>query len=190
MMLVRRLLVLLLAVALAGCSAGKDAVSQGSDNANRYVAGDGTTLVYKLTDRRPAPDVKGSTLDGASFDLADQRGRVVVVNFWASWCAPCRLEAPELEATYRSTKDSGVAFVGVDSRDQKDAATAFAAGRISYPSLFDPEGRVALSFSQVPPNTFPATLIIDKSGKVAAVIRTAVQQGDLTKLVRQIGAEP
>ncbi len=177
-------------VVLAGCSTGHDAVAQGADNNNRYVAGDGTTVLYKAADRRPAPAVQGSTLDGGSFDLASLRGHVVVVNFWASWCAPCRLEATDLEAAHQSTKDSGVGFVGVDSRDQKDAAVAFLAGRITYPSLFDPEGRVALSFSQVPPNTFPATLVVDKKGRVAAVIRTTVQKADLTRLVDQIDAEP
>jgi thiol-disulfide isomerase/thioredoxin len=177
-------------VLAAGCSTGHDAVTQGADNTNRYVSGDGTTVVYKVADRKPAPAVQGSTLDGGSFDLATLHGKVVVVNFWASWCAPCRLEAADLEATHQSTKDSGVSFVGVDSRDQKDAALAFLAGRITYPSLFDPAGRVALSFSEVPPNTFPATLVVDKQGKVAAVIRTTVREDDLTKLVAQIGAEP
>src|SRR5205085_9109757 len=120
-----------------------------------------------------------------------QHGKVVVGNFWASWCAPCRLEAAELEATYQSTKDGAVNFVGVDSRDQQDTANAFiAANKLTYPSLFDPAGRVALSFSQVPPNTFPATLVVDKKGNVAVVIRTTVQKADLTELVGRIGAEP
>jgi thiol-disulfide isomerase/thioredoxin len=186
----RVLAVLLVALAaLAGCSTGRDAVSQGADNNNRYVAGDGRTIVFAAADRKAAPAVSGSTLDGTSFDLAALHGKVVVVNFWASWCAPCRLESADLEATHQSTKDGGVSFVGVDSRDQKDAAVAFLAGRITYPSLFDPEGRIALRFSDVPPNTFPATLVVDKNGKVAAVIRTTVREADLTALVKRIGAE-
>jgi thiol-disulfide isomerase/thioredoxin len=183
----RRTLGLLLVLALAGCSGGGTGNVQ--SNANRYVAGDGRTIVFTKADRKPAPTIDESTLDGGRFDLAAQRGHVVVVNFWASWCAPCRAEAADLEATHQSTKDSGVAFVGVDSRDQKDAANAFLAGRVTYPSLFDPAGRIALRFTDVPPNTFPATLIVDKQGKVAAVIRQAVAQGSLIDLVRQIGAE-
>ena len=150
----RRLAVLLLTlVVLAGCTTG-----QGTGNDNRYVAGDGKTVVFAVADRKAAPALSGSTFDGGSFDLATLRGKVVVVNFWASWCPPCRLEAADLEATHQSTKDRGVSFVGVDSRDQKDAAAAFLAGRITYPSLFDPEGRIALRFSDVPPNTFPAKI--------------------------------
>jgi thiol-disulfide isomerase/thioredoxin len=187
----RRALALLTLVAavLAGCSTGKDAVNQNAGSDNRYVAGDGRTIVYPVADRKPAPAVTGSTLDGASFDLAARHGHVVVLNFWASWCPPCRLESADLEAVHRSTKDSGVDFVGVDSRDEKDAAVSFAAGRNTYPSLFDPAGRIALRFADVPPTTLPSTLIVDKAGKVAVVIRDAVRQADLARLVTEIRAE-
>jgi len=181
-------LALLLVFALAGCSGG--GTGNVSDNANRFVAGDGRTIIYKAGDRKPAPVIDESTLDGGHFDLAAQKGHVVVINFWASWCAPCRAEAADLEAVHQSTKDGAVAFVGVDSRDQKDAANAFTAGRVTYPSLFDPAGRIALRFSDVPPNTFPATLVVDKQGKVAAVIRRSIDRGSLTDLVKQFGAEP
>jgi thiol-disulfide isomerase/thioredoxin len=180
---------LLVVGALAGCSTGKDAVNENAGSANRYVAGDGKTIVYPVADRKVAPAVTGSTLDGASFDLASRKGHVVVLNFWASWCAPCRLESADLEAVHQSTKDSGVDFLGVDSRDEKDAAVSFVAGRVTYPSLFDPSGRIALRFADVPPTTLPSTLILDRSGKVAVVIRAVVRQDDLAGLVAQIGAE-
>jgi peroxiredoxin len=152
------------------------------------VAGDGRTVVFAPKDRRPAPEVKGSTVDGGTFDLASVRGHVVVINFWASWCAPCRLEAADLEAVHLSTKDSGATFLGVDSRDERDAAKAFVAGRVTYPSLFDPAGRIALRFTDVPPTTLPATLIVDRDGRIAAVVRASVNQDALRQLVTQIEA--
>jgi len=185
----RYLAVLLCAVLLSGCSTGTDAVHSGGGG-NRYVAGDGRTIVYALADRKPAPAVQGSTVDGGTFDLASVRGHVVVINFWASWCAPCRVEAADLEAVHVSTKDTGVTFVGVDSRDEQDAAKAFLAGRVTYPSLFDPAGRIALRFHDVPPTTLPATLIVDKTGRIAAVIRASVTQDALARLVGQIATEP
>jgi len=129
----RRLLVGVTAIVLllSGCSTGRDATDPNAGGGNRFVAGDGRTVVYARADRKPAPAVQGSTVDGGSFDLASVRGHVVVLNFWASWCAPCRLEAADLEAVHLSTKDSGVRFVGVDSRDERDAAKAFVAGRVT-----------------------------------------------------------
>ncbi len=72
-----------------------------------------------------APEFSIPTFDGGSFSLTEQRGRVVVVNFWASWCIPCRDEAPTLERTWRKYKDRGVVFVGVDYVDSEREAQAF-----------------------------------------------------------------
>jgi peroxiredoxin len=94
-----------------------------------------------------------------------------------------------LEKTYQSTKASGVTFVGVNSRDEQDTAKAFAEARSTYPSLFDPDGKIALSFSDVPPTALPCTLIIDRSGRIAVVIRNTIRQDTLTPLVQQIAAE-
>jgi peroxiredoxin len=90
---------------------------------------------------------------------------------------------------YKSTKDSGVAFLGVNSRDERDSAKSFQDARLTYPSLFDPAGKIALSFADVPPTALPCTLIIDRAGKVAVVIRNGITQDTLTPLVRQIAAE-
>ena len=61
-----------------------------------------------------------------------------MLNFWGSWCAPCRAEADDLEATYQATKASGVTFLGINVQDSRDKALAFEEGRVTYPSLFDP----------------------------------------------------
>jgi peroxiredoxin len=163
---------------LAGC---------GGDNTGAQAAT--ATVEYAPADRAAAPDVSGELLDGGRWDLASARGTVVVVNFWGSWCPPCRAEIADLEATYQATKARGVTFLGIDVRDDRDKARAFLAGRATYPSLFDPASRLALAF-EVPPNAVPATLVLDRAGRVAVVIREAVLRAELEPVVARIAAEP
>jgi thiol-disulfide isomerase/thioredoxin len=140
-------------------------------------------------EREAVPSLRGELLDGSgTFDLADHAGDLVVVNFWGSWCGPCVAEADDLEQTYLATKDSGVTFVGVNTRDERDKAKAFVVGRATYPSVFDPAGRLALGFS-VPPTVLPSTIIIDRRGRVAVVIRRAVLRTELEPIVTQLAAE-
>src|SRR4051794_32224636 len=142
-----------------------------------------------VKDRKAAPAVSGELLDGATFDLAAQKGHVVVVNFWASWCSPCRAEAADLESVYQATKPSGVVFVGVNIRDEKDKAIAFHDGRATYPSLFHPAGKISLAFSDVPPSAIPSTLVIDRDGRIASITRRDIRAGELRPLVEQVVAE-
>lgn len=140
-------------------------------------------------DQRPeARAVTGELLRGGTYDVAQDRGQVIVVNFWGSWCAPCRAEADDLENTYQATKGSGVAFLGVNVRDDRDAAKAFEDGRVTYPSIFDANGKVALAFDVVQTST-PSTLILDRQGRIAAAIRRATVQDELLPLVQRIAAE-
>ncbi|WP_327007103.1 TlpA family protein disulfide reductase [Dactylosporangium sp. NBC_01737] len=143
-----------------------------------------------VSDRVAAPVVRGDYMDiGGSFDLAQQKGKVVVVNFWASYCAPCRTEAPELEKVYAATKADGVTFLGVNVHDQRDPAKAFLADiKPAYGSIFDPSASIAQDFA-VPPNSIPATLVIDRAGRIAAVIRMQVDQKLLEPIVRELLAE-
>ncbi|MQA27138.1 MAG: redoxin domain-containing protein [Micromonosporaceae bacterium] len=176
------------ALLLAGCASERSA-PEGA-NPNRYVAADGASQVFPADSRTAAPAVKGELLDGGRFELRKLRGTVVVLNFWASWCAPCRLEAPELQQVHTKTKADGVEFVGVNIRDDKDKALAFDDSfGIAYPSLYDPPGRTAIQFRQVPPNTIPATIVIDREGRVAAVFRKAVLYDELHPMVAKIAAE-
>ncbi len=111
-----------------------------------------------------------------------------MVNFWGSWCAPCRAEADDLEDTYQATKGSGVTFLGINVQDSKDKALAFEEGRVTYPSIFDPASRQALNFD-IPPNTTPATVVLDREGRIAVVIRRAVTRDELRPIVEKIAAE-
>jgi|GraSoiStandDraft_48_1057284.scaffolds.fasta_scaffold227616_2 thiol-disulfide isomerase/thioredoxin len=173
-----RLLVLLLALTLAGCS--------GTTGATK-----GESELFAAGSRKPAPALRGDLLDGSPFDAGQHRGEVLVVNFWASWCAPCRSEAEELAAVADATRSDRVSFVGVDVRDERDKAQAFlVAHKTGYPSVFDPAGKVALGFTDVPPNTTPATLVVDRQGRVAAVFRKALVRTELEPVVRRIAAEP
>jgi thiol-disulfide isomerase/thioredoxin len=139
-------------------------------------------------ERTAAPPVSGTLLDGTPYDLGAERGDVVVLNFWGSWCAPCRAEADDLENVYAATKAKGVAFLGINGRDDLDKAKAFVTGRHTYPSLFDSSGRLSLDFD-LPPNGTPSTIILDRAGRVAVVIRGAVVQSTLQPYVERIAAE-
>lgn len=177
----------LLAGGLAGC-AGASGVENNPGGDSRYVAGNRVSEVIK--DRKPAPSIKGTTVRGEPLDLASFRGKVTVVNFWASWCAPCRAEAPTLEKVYEETKASGVQFAGIDIKDGKDNAEAFLRTyRITYPSLYDQAGQIALAFRDIPPNAVPSTLVIDRQGKIAARAIGSVSYSPLKDIVTRLAAE-
>ncbi|MFI5926544.1 TlpA family protein disulfide reductase [Micromonospora sp. NPDC051543] len=168
-------------VALAGCTSAKGQEKTCS------TASDG--IIECAPDQRSAPPkLAGELLLGGNYDVTQARGQVVVVNFWGSWCAPCRAEADDLEAVYQATKGSGVTFLGINVQDSRDKAKAFEEGRVTYPSLFDPASRLALGLD-IPPNTVPATVVLDREGRVASVIRRAVTQDELRPIVDEIAAE-
>ncbi|MER7543487.1 TlpA disulfide reductase family protein [Spirillospora sp. NPDC127506] len=175
---------------LAGC-AGTGAAGSGPDGGdNRFISGDGNVTRYAPADRKSVQDVTGERLDGEPFKLSDLTGKVVVVNFWASWCAPCRGEAPSLEQVYTENKGKGVEFVGVNFKDSKANAKAFERKfKVTYPSLFDADGRVTLAFREVPPSAIPSTLVLDRRGRVAARVIGATTYSKLNPLVAKVVQE-
>lgn len=136
--------------------------------------------VTAQAERAMAPSFEGELLDGTPFDSAELAGDVAVINFWGSWCAPCRVETPDLQAVYAGLRDQGVQFIGVDLKDDRQLAIAFMdqAGA-EYPSLFDPRGEVALAFRGFPANAVPSTILVDRDGRVAAVYTGAITRDDL-----------
>ncbi|TDD71831.1 TlpA family protein disulfide reductase [Actinomadura darangshiensis] len=175
---------------LAGC-AGTDAAGSGPDGGdNRFISGDGNVTQYKAGDRKSVQSVAGETLDGKAFKLTGLNGKVAVVNFWASWCAPCRGEAPSLQHVYDESKAKGVEFLGVNFKDSKANAQAFERKfKVTYPSLFDADGQATLAFREVPPSAIPSTLVLDRQGRVAARIIGATTYSKLSSLVAKVLAE-
>lgn len=127
-----------------------------------------TVANYKAraeVENTPAPDFELPSLDsGMPLALSSFRGHVVVLNFWASWCAPCRLEAPGLRRVSERYRDRGVRFLGVDYRDDDAAGRAFVDEfRLRYPSVTDPSGSLAYDYELI---GFPTTVIIDPAGTI------------------------
>ncbi|PGH43950.1 alkyl hydroperoxide reductase [Micromonospora sp. WMMA1996] len=183
-MLTRRLA----AALLAAVTAGTALVGCSSSTQESRCSADGSVVTCAPDQRSKTPKVSGELLTGGSYDISQDRGQVVVVNFWGSWCAPCRAEADDLEATYQATRAAGVTFLGINVQDSKDKAIAFEEGRVTYPSVFDPPSRQALNFD-IPPNTTPATVVLDRDGRIAVVIRRAVTRDELRPIVEKIAAE-
>lgn len=182
--------VALCAPLLAACAGGSNAVDQEAAGQYRFVAGDGTGKVIDQADRRSAPRFAGDLVGGGHLDSTSLLGKVVVVNFWGQWCGPCRVETPELEKVYEATKAKGVQFLGVDVKDSEQLAKAFVdAKHITYPSLYDPSGKVALAFRDYPPNAIPSTIVLDRRGRVAAVYLKSLLAGDIEPVVTRLAEE-
>jgi peroxiredoxin len=168
------------ALLLAACS-GKDAVVQGQSNGYNFVSANKLGATIAPADRKKAGDFTGTLLDGGNYSLSEQAGKVVVVNFWATWCGPCTAETPEFDSIYRQYQTKGVTFVGIDTKDEPSKAKAFVRdNQISYPIVFDQQGKTAITLGRIPANALPFTVLIDEQGRVAAVYLGAVASGDLT----------
>jgi len=175
----------LVALLLSAC-AGAD--SEGSVSDAGFVAGDGSITAIAASERVDAPSLEGELMSGGTWSLAQERGRVVVLNVWASWCAPCRAEAPILQSLWEEYGDDGVSFIGLNTRDSPATANSFEkAYGITYPSVVDSDGRLQLRFSGIaPPQAIPTTLVIDRDGKVAGRILGRASESTLRGLIEPL----
>ena len=158
---------------LAGCTVDQLALDYGSGGNKNYVAGDGSVLEIAPGDRTDTIVFEGVTDAGLTVSSADYAGDVLVVNFWAGYCAPCRVEAPELEKLSQKWAGDGAAFLGVNTYDEPETSLAFARTYgVTYPSIIDAKsGAVQLAFAgTVAPSALPTTIVLDREGRVAARI--------------------
>jgi len=113
---------------------------------------------------RPAVDFRLRGFDGRLIALSDYRGKIVILNFWASWCTPCKQEMPNLERVWREFRDQGVVVLGIDVLDDPDDAKAFLqALRITYPNVYDPEQGRMIAYRVT---ALPTTIFIDRSQRI------------------------
>jgi peroxiredoxin len=185
----KRVLLLLCAavLGLGACSGGSDAVDQSAQGTFKFTSGTKLGQLYPKADRKPTKDFTAPRLSGGRFDLADTRGKVVVLNFWASWCAPCRTETPQFDLLYRQIKSKGVDFVGIDTKDDKGSAQAFVDNyKISFPIVYDEQGETALRLGNLPATALPFTVLLDQHGQVAAVYVQRSTASDLQTAIDKL----
>ena len=154
---------------LTGCTGTSGADASGASDYKFGRGATGADGLFPVADRRPAPTLAGETLQGTPLTTASMTGDVIVLNFWADWCPPCRAESPFLNAVANKTAAAGVKFVGINVKDGRDAALSFE--RVSgtpYPSLYDYPGALLLPFRKIVPQTPPSTMLIDRQGRLLA----------------------
>ena len=152
-----------------------------------FVSGNGTVTFIAPVKRVLAPTITGIDLAGKPFRKT--AGGILVVNVWASWCAPCRAEAPTLEQLSKNYAPSGVQFVGLLTRDNDDAARAFLRRfAITYPTLHD-DKLIAAFNSALSPQAIPTTLVIDRKNRVAARISGQVTVASLSEMINRVIGE-
>jgi peroxiredoxin len=178
--------------ALTACSTGNDAAVYGGSFT--FVSPGGQTeFSYPVDQRGTVGNLSGPDLANkdATVALSNYAGKVVVVNFWGSWCSPCRAESDDLNAAAAALAGQGVQFLGVNVKDTREAGADFLTSKqVTYPSIFDPSMRTLLSIRGYPSGSIPSTIVIDRQGRVAHVWLQAITDPDqLISTVSQIAAE-
>ena len=156
---------------LAGCGVGRDAVAQ--DGKFEFVSPGGKLEIFYDPPgaRGVIGDLKGPALIGdRSVRVTDYPGKIMVINVWGSWCAPCRTETPGLQRLFAQVQPLGVQFLGVDVRDSRQEAQDFVIDQhVTYPSIFDPSmASLAALGGHYPTSVVPTTLVLDAAGLEAA----------------------
>ena len=141
---------------------------------------------------KPPPEIRGVAFDGTAVDLASLRGKVVLVNFFASWCAECRAEIPDIEQTYKAKHDAGFEVVAVNAWENGDGRTFLAGLGGTYPAVADPlpapnrPGPIAASYG-LDTQALPVSVFIDRSGNVHQVYPGRIDASSIASELHQMG---
>jgi peroxiredoxin len=175
--------------AIAGC-AGTGNVNTSVSGSLGFQYGGGGAYIYKPGHRQMVGSVTGTTLQGKSLSLASFRGKYVVVNFWSDPCGPCHAEEQGFEALATEDASKGVQFVGINERDNLDAALSFERQyHVTYPSLWDRTASLTLAFPGATPSTTPFTIILDPQGQIAAKAPDSMDYTHLKELLNAVRSE-
>lgn len=133
---------------------------------------------------KPAPDFTLTTLDGKPVKLSDQKGSVVVLDFWATWCPPCRAEMPGIQAVYDTYKDQGMIVLAVNAQEDQDTIQSFVMETgFTFPILPDPYGQAIRAYGV---RSFPATFVIDREGRIDTIHQGQITPDELETMVRPL----
>jgi len=150
---------------------------------DKTTADSATPTAGSATPGSPAPALAAPRLDGAAFDLAAERGKLVLVDFWASWCEPCRRELPALEALYKAHAAAGLVVVGVSLDEQRGDAEAFLRQiQPSFPIVFDADRSLGKLWS---PPKMPTVFLVERDGTIARVFE-GEKEGQLAELAAEV----
>ena len=136
---------------------------------------------------REKADFTLEDLGGAKWTLKEQRGKVVVLNFWATWCPPCRKEMPDLETLYRQFKDQGLVILAISDEDHGKVKPFVTEQKVTYPILLDP-GRTVNKLFQI--EGIPKTFVYNRDGKLVAQSIDMRTRGQFLEMLAQAGLKP
>ena len=115
-----------------------------------------------ISEGKRAPDFSLERLEGGEVSLSDHRGDVVLINFWATWCAPCRAEIPAIEAVHQARQNDGFVVLGVNYQESRDVVEPFARElAVTYPVLLDESGRIMETYRAI---GLPMSVLVDREG--------------------------
>jgi cytochrome c biogenesis protein CcmG/thiol:disulfide interchange protein DsbE len=173
--------VLSVALSVAGCGADS---SNAPKAVSREEAAPFPAEVVRVAAKKPAPLFELTTFGGAKWSLLKQRGTPVVINFWASWCWPCRLEAENIENAFEANKNSNVKFIGIALHDDPDDSRKFIKEfKWSFPSGPDATGEIEKAYAA---SVMPKTVIIDSAGMYSFEHLGVITEDILSREIKRV----